>query len=105
MPDALASETRLAPSLLDGRHTHRCKGRRLQVDPDLLRRPPVGDQRPRCWHSAALNLDDLPDWQWPDILAHLKCTKCGSVGWVDSRPNWGEVIDYERSVSLMRLHT
>ena len=29
-----------------------------------------------------------------DILAHLKCTKCGSVGWVDPRPNWGEVINY-----------
>jgi len=44
-------------------------------------------------------LDDLPDWQWPDILAHLKCTKCSSVGWVDPRPNWGEVIDYNRGVS------
>jgi putative ABC transport system substrate-binding protein len=28
------------------------------------------------------------------ILAHLKCTKCGSVAWVDPRPNWGEVINY-----------
>lgn len=26
------------------------------------------------------------------ICAHLRCTKCGSVGWVDPRPNWGEVV-------------
>ena len=44
--------------------------------------PPDGE---RCWHSSAVKLDDLPEWQWPDILAHLKCTKC-----VDPRPNWGE---------------
>jgi hypothetical protein len=61
--------------------------------------PPYRDSRPRCWHTAQLKLDDLPDWQWPDILAHLKCTNCGSVGWVDPRPNWGEVIDYEKGVS------
>ena len=40
-------------------------------------------------------LDDLPT----DILAHLKCTKCGSVGWVDPRPNWGEVINYNRGIN------
>jgi hypothetical protein len=61
--------------------------------------PPVGSGGRRCWHSAAVRLDDLPDWQWPDILAHLKCTNCGSVGWVDPRPNWGEVIDYNRGVN------
>ena len=61
--------------------------------------PPVGDQRPRCWHSAAVKLDDLPDWQWPDILAHLKCTQCGSVGWVDPRPKMGEVVNYNKGVN------
>ena len=60
--------------------------------------PPDGDPRERCWHSSAVKLDDLPEWQWPDILAHLKCTKCGSVGWVDPRPNWGEVINYSKGV-------
>jgi hypothetical protein len=45
---------------------------------------------------AEVRLDDLPDWEWPDILAHLKWTKCGSVGWVDPRPNLVEVIDYNR---------
>ena len=37
-------------------------------------------------------------------LGSVRCprlaTKVGTV-----RPNWGEAIDYERSVSLMRLHT
>jgi hypothetical protein len=60
--------------------------------------PPDGDTRERCWHSSAVKLDDLPEWQWPDILAHLKCTKCGSVGWVDPRPNWGEVINYGKGI-------
>jgi hypothetical protein len=36
--------------------------------------PPHGDKRERCWHSSAVKLDDLPEWQWPDILAHLKST-------------------------------
>ena len=60
--------------------------------------PPVRDPRPRCWHSATVELDRLPDWEWPDILAHLKCTKCGSIGWVDPRPNWSEVIDFDKGV-------
>ena len=60
--------------------------------------PLYGDPRPRCWHNAAVPLDRLPDWDWRDICAHLKCTKCGSVDWVDPRPNWGEVIDFEKGV-------
>jgi hypothetical protein len=24
--------------------------------------PPDRDPRPRCWHSSALKLDDLPEW-------------------------------------------
>ena len=53
--------------------------------------PPYGDPHPRCWHNAVVSLDLLAGWQWPDILAHLKCTKCGSIGWVDPPPNLGEV--------------
>jgi hypothetical protein len=60
--------------------------------------PPDRDPRPRCWHYSEVPLDRLPDWGWPDICAHFKCTKCGSVGWVDSRPNWCEVIDYGKGV-------
>jgi hypothetical protein len=54
------------------------------------------DCNPRCWHWAAVPLDRLPDWDWYDICAHLKCTKCGSVGWVDPRPNLSEVIDFNK---------
>jgi hypothetical protein len=53
---------------------------------------------PRCWHNARVPLDRLPDWDWYDICAHLKCTKCGSVGWVDPRPNWPEVIDFNKGI-------
>lgn len=52
----------------------------------------------RCWHSATVPLDRLPDWDWYDICAHLKCTQCGNVGWVDPRPNWPEVINYGKGV-------
>jgi hypothetical protein len=58
--------------------------------------PPNG---PQCWHWSAVKLEDLPDWDRADIYAHFKCTKCGSVGWVDPRPNWGEVINFNKGVS------
>ena len=57
--------------------------------------PPTGE---RCWHWSAVPLDRLPAWDWYDICAHLRCTKCGSVGWVDPRPNWCEVIDFNKGV-------
>jgi hypothetical protein len=60
--------------------------------------PPDRDPRPRCWHNAVIPLDRLPEWPWYDICAHLKCTKCGSVGWVDPRPNWPEVINFNKGV-------
>lgn len=60
--------------------------------------PPIRDPRPSCHHWAAVPLDRLPEWPWPGILAHLKCTKCGSVGWVDRRPNWSEVIDFNKGI-------
>jgi hypothetical protein len=44
-------------------------------------------------------LDRLPDRGWYDICVHLKCTQCGSVGWIDPRPNWSEVINYGKGVS------
>jgi hypothetical protein len=58
--------------------------------------PPAGL---RCWHWSAVKLDDLPEWDWYDICAHLKCTQCGSVGWVDPRPNWSEVINFNKGIS------
>jgi hypothetical protein len=56
--------------------------------------PPRVSERPRCYHHAVLSLDDLPPWDWYDICAHLRCTECGSVGYVDPRPNWSDVIDF-----------
>jgi hypothetical protein len=56
--------------------------------------PPYRDPRPRRWHNATISLD----WPWYDICAHLKCTECGSVGWVDPRPNWPEVINFNKGV-------
>jgi hypothetical protein len=55
-------------------------------------------QGPHCHHRSAKKLDDLPDWDWYDISAHLKCMKCGSVGWVDTRPNWGEVVNFNKGI-------
>lgn len=36
---------------------------------------------------------------WRDISAHLKCTKCGTVGYVDTRLDWCEVIDFNKGIS------
>lgn len=37
-------------------------------------------------------------WQWPQIPAHLKCTKCGAFGYVDTWNNWSEVIYFNKEV-------
>lgn len=50
-----------------------------------------------CHHQASLKLESLPTWDWHDISAHLKCTKCGTVGYVDTRLNWSEVINFNRA--------
>ncbi|GIQ78726.1 hypothetical protein [Bradyrhizobium sp. RD5-C2] len=50
-------------------------------------------------HNGRLKLADLPDWDWYDISAHLKCTACGKVGWVDTRMDWGEIINFAKGVS------
>jgi hypothetical protein len=51
-----------------------------------------------CHHNASQRLDDLPEWDWYDISAHLKCTKCGTVGYVDTRLDWSEVIDFNKGI-------
>jgi hypothetical protein len=63
----------------------------------------VGPARPAsyhdcCHHNGRLRLDYLPDWDWSDISAHLKCTKCGTVGFVDTRLDWSEVINFNKGV-------
>jgi hypothetical protein len=40
----------------------------------------------------------IPDWDWRDISAHLRCTKCDTVGYVDTRLNWSEVINFNKGV-------
>jgi hypothetical protein len=47
---------------------------------------------------SAKKLDDLPDWDWYDISAHLKCTQCGSIGWVVTRPNLSKVINFNKGI-------
>jgi hypothetical protein len=46
-----------------------------------------------------LRLAELPDWDWYEISAHLRCTECGAVGWVDTRLDWSEVIDFNKGIS------
>jgi hypothetical protein len=43
-------------------------------------------------------LRDLPDWDWREISAHFRCTKCGAVGYVDTRMDWNEVIDFNKGI-------
>jgi hypothetical protein len=57
--------------------------------------PPKGKL---CGHCGSLILKDLADWDWYQISAHLRCTKCGTVGYVDTRLNWSEVIDFNKGV-------
>ncbi|WP_244549653.1 hypothetical protein [Bradyrhizobium erythrophlei] len=38
--------------------------------------------------TGRLKLVDLPNLDWYDISARLKCTACGKVGWVDTRLDW-----------------
>jgi hypothetical protein len=52
----------------------------------------------RCQHNGRLKLADLPPWDWSDISAHLRCTACGTVGYVDTRVDWSEVINFNKSV-------
>jgi hypothetical protein len=96
MRHALASKTCFAIALLVRRRSVALESRGLQNNLGLLHGAAGG---PRCHHWSAKNLDDLPEWDWYDISAHLKCTRCGSVGWVDTRPNWGEVINFNKGIS------
>jgi hypothetical protein len=43
-------------------------------------------------------LKALPDWDWREISAHLRCTECGTVGYVDTRMDWGEVVNFNKGV-------
>jgi hypothetical protein len=60
--------------------------------------PPQGFGRQRCFRNARLSLDELPEWDWTDISAHLRCTDCGSVGYVDTRRDLSEIINFNKGV-------
>ena len=57
--------------------------------------PPKGKL---CGHCGQIPLQDLPDWDWRDISVHLRCTVCGTVGHVDTRVDWSEVIDFNKGI-------
>lgn len=56
----------------------------------------AGDGQTVCGHNAVVKITDLPDWDWSDISAHMRCTKCGAVGYVNLRANWSDVIDFSK---------
>lgn len=41
----------------------------------------------------------MPDWDWTDISVRLRRTVCGAVGYVDTRNDWTEVIDFGKEIS------
>jgi hypothetical protein len=53
---------------------------------------------PNCGHCGRVTLSDLPEWDWQDISAHFRCSRCGTVGYVDTRMDWSEVIDFNKGV-------
>lgn len=51
-----------------------------------------GEGQWTCGHSAKFKVTDFPEgWTWAEISAHLKCTKCGAIGYVSLRPDWPAV--------------
>jgi hypothetical protein len=57
----------------------------------------ICNQQP--FHLLPVIAVNASDWDWYDICAHLKCSRCGSVEWVDPRPNWSEVVNYNQGIS------
>jgi hypothetical protein len=36
---------------------------------------------------------------WREISAPLRCSVCGTVGYVDTRNNWSEVINFNKALA------
>src|SRR3954452_2051163 len=57
----------------------------------------------RCWlchHTALMNADYLPDnFELMRIEPRLVCTRCGSIGQTNARPNWIERTHEHDAVS------
>lgn len=81
-PQALAQEASTVAALLDRRRTE---------IRSILVYCVAGEGRKVCGHNSVVRIAYLPEWDWSDISAHLQCTKCGAVGYVDTRPDWPKV--------------
>jgi hypothetical protein len=87
MSDALASEIRTLASLL-GRPGQSTEMPVLELCLCIaLARRKVSS----AGHCGRLPLKDLPEWDWREISAHSRCSKCGTVGYVDTRMDLSEV--------------
>jgi hypothetical protein len=78
----LAEKTRVSLYYWSGGSPSRSKAAGFKTIMVYCMGRPVG---PSCCQSAQPGLDDVLDWDWYDICAHLKCSECSSVGWVDPR--------------------
>jgi len=47
-----------------------------------------------CWHQAVKQLAELPPLTWYEIGCRLRCTRCNSLGYVNLRVDWSELIDF-----------
>jgi hypothetical protein len=96
MCHALAPKSRKPSSLLEGPHEREAGFKTILVY--CVGPARAASYHENCHHYGRLRLDDLPDWDWRDISAHLKCIKCGTVGYVDARQDWSEVINFNKGV-------
>jgi hypothetical protein len=96
MRHAVASKTCLVVALLVGGSPSQTKADGFsRVSIWCVGHMPDGT---RCHHNADIELDGLPDWPWQSVSAHLRCTECGCIGYVGTRLDWGEVINFNRGV-------
>jgi hypothetical protein len=61
--------------------------------------PSRGFDRRSCHHNARLSLDELPDCDWFDMSAYPLYTHCGPVGFVETRRDLSEVINFNKGIS------
>ncbi len=45
-----------------------------------------------CWNSKLVSVHDLPGERWEDVCRRFKCSSCGTVGRVDLRTHWADVV-------------
>ncbi len=64
----------------------------------VIRAHCVGHRRDgwRCDHYGDVPLEAVPRKLWQEVGPHFRCTECGSVGYVDLRVDWAELIDFSK---------